>query len=234
MNINASLNAVGSDKGYNDLVLMKLKEIPRQEQVEGSLKASALVGLLALGTKPEKTNFDAYRAMILCIHADVPIPEWAGRVILKGDEAYRGELKSLEQFYGLKRQGRPNKSFEAEQHYTGMYLENLCLDVWRLTLLDYSVMEACRMVARRLKSCWEQENGYYALRKLNGSSLRTKYYKWQRGIGDTLKRFESDTREHLLQHREKYLSQFQTFNHRSNNLANKPKTPLPCTNNSPS
>lgn len=173
-----------------------------------------LSGLYGLESKAEKVPFDAWLAVIWSGEAGVSLPDWAVLIFKDiGDRYMSGHVRSLDVAFGFKAAGK-GKTSELLRRVHHVQREKLCQDVWKLTLLGYKILPACRLVARRfqLDSPKIYEEIIYRLQPGKGNFaeyLRTLYHKWHKANHDTWIPFaKSQWLEWLAKNKHEYLKQY--------------------------
>ncbi len=167
---------------YIALLRATLKEHPE--------RTGPLSGLYGLELKAEKVTFDAWLAVIWSGEARVPLPDWAVLTFKNINDQYLGGyIRSLDVALGFKAAGK-GKTSELLRRVHHVQRETLCQDVWKLTLLGYKILPACRLVARRFQQDAPKIYGesIYNLQPGKGDFaeyLRTLYHKWFKANRDT-------------------------------------------------
>jgi hypothetical protein len=167
---------------YLALLRATLKEHPE--------RTAPLTGLFGLELKAEKVPFDAWLAVIWSGDARVPLPDWAVLIFNNINHQYLGgHIRSLDVAFGFKAAGK-GKTSELLRRVHHVQRETLCQDVWKLTLLGYKIVPACRLVARRFQQDAPKiyEETIYRLQPGKGNFaeyLRTLYHKWHKENRDT-------------------------------------------------
>jgi hypothetical protein len=177
-------------------------------------RTGPLSGLFGLELKAKKVPFDAWLAVIWSGEAGVPVPEWAVLTFKDISDRYiSGHVQSLDEAFGFKGVGK-GKTSELLRRVHHVQRDTLCQDVWKLTLLGYKVLPACRLVARRFQQDTSKiyEESIYKLLPGNGDSaeyLRTLYYKWLKENRDTWIPFaKPQWLAWLMKNQHEYLKQY--------------------------
>jgi len=191
---------------YLALLWATLKEHPE--------RTGPLSGLYDLELKTEKVPFDAWLAVIWSGEAGVPLPAWAVLIFKDINDQYMGgHIRSLDEAFGFKAVGK-GKTSELLRRVHHVQREKLCQDVWKLTLLGYKVLPACRLVARRFQRDAPKIYGesIYRLQPGRGNFaeyLRGLYHKWFKTNRDTWIPFaKPQWLARLAKNKQEYLKQY--------------------------
>jgi hypothetical protein len=172
--------------------------------------------LFGLELKAEKVPFDAWLAVIWSGEAHVPLPDWAVLTFKDiGDRYLSGHVRSLDEAFGFKAVGK-GKTSELLRRVHHVQRDTLCQGVWKLTLLGYKVLPACRLVARQFQQNTSKiyAESIYDLRsdsQIEGFAgyLRTLYYKWLKTNQDTsIPLMKTQWLAWLAKHKHEYLKQY--------------------------
>lgn len=176
--------------------------------------------------KESRTPFDAWCAACYASEAGIPPPFWVGRTFKDILERYsqgeilndNGEEVDLASIFGFRGSGKGSRA-----PFSKLLLSernnNLCQEVWLLTLCGYKVTAACRMVSKRRNEALdhlEREERYptrsqrtkraqsLAQQDPFANTLRITYYKWIKQTewvealkSELMRRWQSENQEPL-------------------------------------
>jgi len=170
--------------------------------------------LFGLEVIPKKKPLDAWLAMLWSGQARIRAPLWAVRMFeaIGIARLYNPDAKNLDKIFGFG--AGPGETPEVLERMIQVRLNGLFREVWALTLLDYDIKDACKLVARRYQRDIREKDRDLPYRwnlgkgKDPGEYLRRYYGQWRKANDLFIKRAEADWLAWLSSNKEKYLEQF--------------------------
>lgn len=179
--------------------------------------STPLHDLYQICTSDQHNPYEAWRAVLLSADARVPVPPWAAEVLRNlWQRRHKDKNINLDVEFGFKAKGRgKDKTSQVYRTLLARRTELSMGCIWLLTLLGYTLEQACEMEARRIRAdnrTWNRTDydvHYPVSERDIAGSLQTEFRKWKKTDAARIATVtEQWTRPDIEAHRVEFLACF--------------------------